>query len=222
MRSKTLITSLALLAAVSLAACRSDESAQSGTTGNNSGNGNSRGTGSARVNRVASITLPSGTPIDVSLGTALSSESAQVGDGWSGEVRTATYVSGREIIPAGSRVTGVVSSVSAARKGDRAMLDLKLTSVTVADQHYSLNGGTEAVIAGSTRARNLGVIAGAAAAGAVIGHAVGRSGKGTLIGGLLGAGAATGVVSETKGWQVVLKTGTPITFTTSEALAVRE
>jgi hypothetical protein len=37
----------------------------------------------------------------------------------------------------------------------------------------------------------------------------------------VGGGAATGVVSQTKGWQVVLKSGTPLTFTTSQALAVR-
>jgi len=29
-------------------------------------------------------------------------------------------------------------------------------------------------------------------------------------------------VSQTKGWQVVLKEGTPLTFTTNEAVAVRD
>jgi hypothetical protein len=37
----------------------------------------------------------------------------------------------------------------------------------------------------------------------------------------VGGGAATGVVSQSKGWQVLLKQGTPLTFTTSEAVAVR-
>jgi len=60
------------------------------------------------------------------------------------------------------------------------------------------------------------------AAGAVVGHQIGGSDKGTVIGAIVGAGAATGVVSQTKGWQVVLKQGTPLTFTTSEAVAVRQ
>jgi hypothetical protein len=102
------------------------------------------------------------------------------------------------------------------------MLDLALTSVNVGNHRYAVRGNTEAIIAGSPRARNLGAIGAATVAGAVIGHAIGGSDKGTIIGGLIGGGAATGVVAETKGWQVVLKSGTPLTFTTSEAVAVRQ
>jgi hypothetical protein len=49
----------------------------------------------------------------------------------------------------------------------------------------------------------------------------GGAGKGTVVGAVVGGGAATGVVSQSKGWQVLLKQGTPLTFTTSEAVAVR-
>jgi hypothetical protein len=118
-------------------------------------------------------------------------------------------------------VAGLVTSVTPARKGDRAMLDLGLASVTVDGRSYMVSGTTEAVVAGSTRARNLGAIAGGAAAGALIGQAVSGSTKGTLIGAVLGGGAATGVVSQTRGYQVVLKPGMPITFTTQSPVAVR-
>jgi hypothetical protein len=164
----------------------------------------------------AHLTVPSGTSLDVSLGTSLSSETASVGDAW-----TASVVNGREGIPAGSTASGTVSAVNSAQRGQRAMLDLRLTSVTVAGHRYAVPGGTEAVVAGSTRARNLGAIAAATAAGALIGTAVGGTGKGTIIGAVVGGGAATGVVSQTRGWQVLLKQGTPLTFTTSEAVAVR-
>ena len=123
--------------------------------------------------------------------------------------------------PAGSLVSGTVSGVRAAQKGDRAMLDLALTSINVGGHHYTVHGSTEAIVAGSTRARNLGAIAGAAAAGALIGHAVSGSTKGTIIGGVVGGGAATGVVAASDGYQVVLKSGTPLTFTTNESVAVR-
>jgi hypothetical protein len=164
----------------------------------------------------AHLTVPSGTSLDVTLGTSLSSESASVGDAW-----TASVVNGRDGIPAGSTASGTVSAVNAARKGERAMLDLRLTSITVAGHRYAVQGSTEAIIAGSTRARNLGAIAAATAAGALIGQAVSGTGKGTIIGAVVGGGAATGVVSQTKGWQVLLKQGTPLTFTTSAAVAVR-
>ena len=102
------------------------------------------------------------------------------------------------------------------------MLDLALSSVTVGDRNYRVHGTMESVVAGSPRARNLGAIAGSAAAGALIGNKVGGSTKGTLIGAIVGGGVAAGVVSRTKGYQVELKQGTPLTFTTSEAVAVRQ
>ena len=116
--------------------------------------------------------LPIGTSIEVTLGTALSSETASDGMAWSG-----TALTGREGIPAGRPVAGTVTSVKAAKKGDRAMLDLGLSSITIAGQRYSVHGDTESIIAGSTRARNLGAIAGSAAAGALIGRAVSGSTK---------------------------------------------
>jgi hypothetical protein len=84
-----------------------------------------------------------------------------------------------------------------------------------------VHGGTESIIAGSPRARNLGAIAGSAAGGALIGKAVSGSNKGALIGAVVGGGVATGVVAASDGYQVLLKPGTEITFTTSEAVAVR-
>ncbi|HET9325947.1 MAG TPA: hypothetical protein VFQ05_04175 [Candidatus Eisenbacteria bacterium] len=118
-------------------------------------------------------------------------------------------------------MSGTIIGAKAAEKGDRAMLDLGLTSITVAGHRYMVHGSTEAIIAGSTRARNLGAIAGSAAAGALIGNAVSGSTKGTVIGGVIGGGAATGVVAASDGYQVVLKSGTPLTFTTNESVAVR-
>jgi len=205
MRYPVWISLFAVAATVVLSGCRSDQQgAQS--SGDNTG-----------ASRWAHVTIPSGTSLAVTLGTSLSSESASVGDTWTGSVLT-----GRDGIPAGSAVSGTVSAVKAAQKGDRAMLDLALTSVNVGNHRYAVRGNTEAIIAGSPRARNLGAIGAATVAGAVIGHAIGGSDKGTIIGGLIGGGAATGVVAETKGWQVVLKSGTPLTFTTSEAVAVRQ
>lgn len=204
MRSSLWISLFALAATVVLSGCRNDQQ-----TAGNTGDG-------AADSRVAHRTIPSGTPLDVTLGTSLSSETAGVGDAWAGSV-----LHGQDGIPAGSAVRGTVRAVRTAQKGNRAMLDLTLSSITVGGRDYRINGDTEAVTAGSPRARNLGAIGAATAAGGIVGHAIGGSGKGTLIGAIVGGGAATGVVSQTKGWQVVLKSGTPLTFTTREAVAVR-
>ena len=211
MRHAHFVFGAALVAAV-LAGCRSEQTVAQ------SGNGNTSGTSAERA---AELTLPSGTALDVTLATALTSETASVGQAWTGSVRNTSVLDGRNLIPAGSPVSGTVTSVKPARKGDRAMLDLGLTSVTVDGRSYRVGGTTEAIIAGSTRARNLGAIAGGAAAGALVGQAVSGSTKGTVIGAVVGGGAATGVVSQTKGYQVVLKEGTSLTFTTEHAVAVR-
>jgi hypothetical protein len=208
------ITCFTLIAAVTFLGCRSEQQ----TSQSNGSGATSSGTATAVV---AGLNLPSGTQIEVTLGTSLSSESASVGDAWTGVVANPVNLRGRVVAPAGSVAGGTVSGVRPALKGDRAMLDLALTSFTVGNRNYRVNGTTEAIVAGSTRARNLGVIGAATAVGAVVGHAIGGSGKGTLIGAIVGGGAATGAVSRTKGWQVVLKQGTPLTFTTSEAVAVR-
>jgi type IV secretion system protein VirB10 len=204
MRHATHLLTATLLAGVALAGCRDAPPI----------------VGSA-VGRASHITLPAGTTLDVTLASLITSETANVGDGWTGTTRNPLMAEGRTLVPAGSPVAGLVTSVTPARKGDRAMLDLGLASVTVDGRSYMVSGTTEAVVAGSTRARNLGAIAGGAAAGALIGQAVSGSTKGTLIGAVLGGGAATGVVSQTRGYQVVLKPGMPITFTTQSPVAVR-
>ena len=212
MRHAHFISSVALVAATVLGSCRSENQVAQNDA-------NAYKTTSTR--HATELTLPSGTSIDVMLGTQISSETAGVGDSWTGTLQNASVVDGRNLIPAGSTVSGTVTGVRAARRGDRAMLDLGLTAVTVDGRSYRVHATTEAVIAGSPRARNLGAIAGGVAAGALIGQAASHSTKGTILGGLIGGGAVTGVVSQTKGWQVVLKEGTHLTFTTDQAVAVR-
>ena len=221
MRLYPRIIALALLASFALTACKDDDQKAAAEAARGTPGGTTTSDRDQSPSADATLSLPAGSAMAITLSTPLTSETARLGDGWSGIVSSTVFVDGHALVPAGSRVTGVVSGVTPARRGDRAMLDLRLTSVTIDDRFYPLNGGTEAVIAGSPRARNLGAIAGAAAVGAGVGQAIGKNPRSTVIGGVVGAGAATTVVAGSKGWQVVLKPGTPMTFTTSEAVAVR-
>ena len=157
--------------------------------------------------------VPAGTPIALTVDAQISSEHAQPGSEWTGTVKSPVIVGSMAPIPAGSTVRGVVSGVKGAEKGSRAFLVLTVTSITVNGKTHAVAASTDSIIAGSTRARNLGAVAGGAAAGALIGKAVGGSGKGAVIGGLIGAAATTGAVAVSKGYQVVLKEGTELTFT---------
>jgi hypothetical protein len=157
----------------------------------------------------------------VTVDAQISSETAQPGDTWTGQVKEPVVVGTAAPIPAGSIVRGVITGSEAAQRGNRAFLVLSVTSITVAGKEYSVAAGTDSIIAGSPRARNLGAIAGGTAAGALIGKAVSGSGKGALIGGLLGGAAATGAVAKSKGYQVVLKPGTELTFTVDRSVAMK-
>lgn len=165
--------------------------------------------------------VAAGTPISVAVSAAISTETANVGDTWTGEVKEAVVVDGEVVIPAGSTVEGVITGVTPAQKGSRASLDLGVRSVTVGGKSHSVNAGTEAIVAGSTRARNIGAVAGGAAAGALLGKAIGGSNKGAVIGGIIGGATAGGAVAASKGYQVVLKEGTVITFNVSKDVRVR-
>ena len=100
MRHAYFISSVALVAATVLSGCRSEQVAQNGT---------SNSSGRASTPRVADLTLPSGTSIDVTLATRLSSETAGVGTAWNGSTRNALVLDGLSAIPAGSSVAGTVS-----------------------------------------------------------------------------------------------------------------
>lgn len=166
------------------------------------------------------VTIPAGSSVPVRISTSISSETADVGQSWSGVVTDDVYANDRVVVPAGTHVTGTVAAARAAERGSRAMLQLSLSRLQIGDRSYRVRGTSEPVIAGSPRARNLGAIAGGTAAGALVGRTVSGSGKGTLIGGLVGGAVATGVVAKSKGWQVVLKAGTPLSFTLRQSVAV--
>ena len=166
------------------------------------------------------VTVPAGTSFKVAVATKITSATAMPGDTWTGTVKDPVIVGDRVVIPAGATVNGVVSGAKPAEKGSRAMLLLAVRSVEVDGKTHSISAEADSIVAGSTRARNVGAVAGGAGAGALIGKAIG-GGKGALIGGLIGAGAATGAVAASKGYQVEVKEGAEITFNVNESVVMK-
>jgi len=159
-----------------------------------------------------SATVPAGTPIKIAMDVALNTEHAQVGDTWSGTVKEAVTVGSSAPFPAGSVVHGVVAAVAPAEKGSRAFFVLRITEIESNGAVHEISATADSMIAGSTTKRNVGAIAGGAAAGALLGKAIGGSSKGAVIGGILGGAAATGAVAASKGFQVDVKEGQEIVF----------
>jgi hypothetical protein len=160
-----------------------------------------------------SVMVPAGTAIKVTMGTALTSETAKPGDAWTGTISEAVTIGSAAPFPAGSVVHGIVAGAKGAEKGDRAVLVLEVTSIEANGTSHEIGAMADSLVAGSTRKRNVGAIAGGAAAGALLGKAIGGSNKGAVIGGILGGAAATGAVAGSKGFQVEVAEGKAMVFT---------
>lgn len=178
------------------------------------------GAASARLASSPGPSIAAGSTFNVAISGSISSENAHRGDHWSGTVTE--NVPGRygARIPAGSVVNGEVVGVKEAVRGSRAELELGVRSVVVDGHEEMIVASSENVVAGSPRARNLGAIAGGAAAGAIVGNNVG-DGRNATVGGLIGGAAAAAVVANSRGYQVVLRDGVVLTFTVRHDVGVR-
>jgi hypothetical protein len=159
-------------------------------------------------------TIAPGTQIDVELVDAASSKTSQVGQAVHAKVTHDVSVDGVTVIPAGTIVNGVVTEAIPLKKiGGAASLGLKFSTLEVGspvaiDTSIQIKGKSES-------GKDAGTIAGATAGGALLGRVLAGKNdktKGTLIGAVVGAAAGTGVAAATKGQEVELPVGTPLTL----------
>jgi hypothetical protein len=167
-------------------------------------------TGSTNPNYPASVgdprpgVIPQGTELDVRLERALNSDTAQVEDRFEATTAVDLRENGRVLIPAGSRVRGVVTAVrNAGRVERKGELQLSFDQITVNGRNYPIRATvTEALESGGYRddAEKIGT---GAAVGAILGGILGGV-KGAITGILIGGG---GVVAATEGEDVNLPAG---------------
>lgn len=174
----------------------------SGCTGNGADQG-STASAAALSELTTPFTVPAGVQLRVRLTSNLSSETAQVGDPWSGTLATALTAGEREILPAGIPVHGAVTGAHPAGLGTRAMLDLAILDVSIAGATQLLDAGTEAILADlpSTSSHDEPATGRMAAA--------------------LGGGSNDRILPVGKGTEVVLAAGTEVVFTVKERGPVR-
>jgi hypothetical protein len=150
-------------------------------------------------------TIPNGQEIDVRLERELSSGTAQVEDRFEATTVVDLYEGNRVLIPAGSVMRGVISSVDKASRTDRkGSLTVAFDQVTVRGRDYPLRGTvTQALESEGIRGEAARIGAGSAV-GAIIGGVLGGV-KGAVIGVLIGGG---GTIAATEGKDVTLPPGT--------------
>jgi hypothetical protein len=150
-------------------------------------------------------TIPVGQEIDVRLQTELTSDTAQVEDRFEATTVVDLYRGNEVLIPAGSVMRGVVSSVNRASRTDRkGSLTVAFDQVTVSGRSYPMRGTVTQALESEGMKGEIGRIGAGSAVGAIIGGILG-GGKGALLGVLIGGG---GTIAATEGKDVHLPPGT--------------
>ena len=159
------------------------------------------GTGNSRF---GDEEIPVDTELDVRLQQELSSETAMVEDRFEATTVVDLFQNDRLVVPAGSRLRGVVSEVDRASRTDRrGSLTVTFDQMTVGGRTYDIRATVvEALEAGVSG--EVGKIGAGAGIGAIIGGILGGA-KGAIAGILIGAG---GTVLATEGNDVDLPVGT--------------
>ena len=167
------------------------------------------------------VTIPAGTSLPLTLITAVASDTSRVEDPISAELTNPVTIDGREALPAGAKVTGVVARADASgRVKGRAQVALLFTSVSGGGQRYDINTELFSRQASATKGEDATKIGIGAGAGAAIGAILGGK-KGAAEGAAVGGGAGTGVVLATKGDGVRLASGADVTTRLTAPLTVR-
>jgi hypothetical protein len=169
------------------------------------------------------VTIPAGTRLPIVLDTSVGSDTSRVEQPVHAHLSQAIVVHGMTALPAGSRVSGVVTDAKRSGKvKGLAHIAVRFNGVTPKgdDERYSLHAGSVARTAKATKKRDAMEIGIPAAGGAVVGGLIGGK-KGAVIGGAAGGGAGTAVVMNQRGKEVRLGKGAALSLKLTEPLTVR-
>lgn len=175
----------------------------------------------ARRPAVRYYTVPVNTTIRVRLDEELNSKTARVGDRFSTTVTEPIHSGGTEVVAAGSKIWGRVTSVKRSGRRTPGSINVSFTSLAQPNGRSTvINGSLTSLDADDVNADNEGsvrgtgqrkrdavFIGGGAATGALIG-AIAGGGKGAAIGAIIGGGLGTGARVYEKEKEAEVKSGT--------------
>ena len=179
---------------------------------------NSGGTSTASRGSNSSLDVPAGTEFDVRLGQTLSSSINLVEDRFEATTLVDLTEGDRVIVPAGSLMRGVVSSVTKAGRVERTgKLTVAFDQVTINRKAYPIRGTVSQALESEGVKGEAGKIGTGAGVGAIIGGILGGL-KGAMAGILIGGG---GTIAATEGKDVDLPAGTVLRVRLDSGLSLR-
>jgi hypothetical protein len=165
--------------------------------------------------------LPAGTPITVRLQSTVSSKSSHPGDGFESVLDEPIVIDTQTVAPRGVTLTGrVLAAKSSGRLHDPGYLRITLVSMNLGGKPVEIETSSIFVKGGSHKKRNLAMIGGGTAGGALIGGLAG-GGTGALIGTAVGAAGGTGVAYGTGKKDVALEAERRLTFRLAQDIELR-
>jgi hypothetical protein len=154
----------------------------------------------------------------VRLQTTLSSETATAEQRFEATTAVDVTQNGVVLVPAGSVVRGVVSSVRPAGRVDRVgSLTLSFDQITVRGRDYPLRGMATQVFESGGIREEVGTAGAGAGIGGVLGGLIGGV-KGAVLGAVIGAG---GAIAATDGKDVHLPAGSVIRIRLDSPVTIR-
>jgi len=176
-----------------------DRTNRDGRTGTNREDRTGTNQGRARLE------IPSGSEVDVRLVTALTSDTAQVEDRVEATTMIDLYSGNDLLVPAGSVMTGWVTSVDRASRTDRkGSMTVEFNRLRINNRNYDIKAYVSQALESDGIKGEVGRIGAGSAIGAIIGGILGGA-KGAIAGILIGGG---GVIAATEGKDVHLPEGT--------------
>ncbi|HYU48092.1 MAG TPA: hypothetical protein VEK84_18160, partial [Terriglobales bacterium] len=220
---------MSLLLLLTLAACSkpADKTAANPADQNTTAQPGAAG-GSAPANNSAQpqasqpppTVVPAGTALTVRLREAVGSKISQPGQSFSATLSSPVAVEGYTVIPAGAAAQGVVVDAKPlGRFKGGAVLELRLSSVTVNGSETSIQTSAVTRTEKGKGKRTAVMAGGGAAVGALIGGLAG-GGKGAAIGAVAGGGAGTGGAAFTGNKDIVLPAESAVSFRLKSPLEV--
>ena len=171
-----------------------------------------------QVNTREQNVVPVGQQLDVRIQSALSSATATREQRFEATTAADLMQGNRVLVPAGSTVRGIVSSVDKAGNVDRTgSLTLAFDQIVVNGREYPLRAMATEVFESKGIREEGKTVGTAGAVGAIVGGIIGGL-KGALIGAVVGSG---GVIAATEGKDVELPPGTIVRIRLDSPLELR-
>lgn len=180
-------------------------------------------TAPAKSPELREVTIPAGTTLSATLATPVASDTSHVEDPVRATLSHAVSAEGIQALPAGTTLIGNVTHAERAGKvKGRAEVAFRFNTIDLPGDggRQPITTGTISHLAATTKKKDATKIGIGAGAGAAVGAIVG-GGSGAAKGAVIGGGAGTAAVLATRGDEVRLAVGTPVSVKLTAPLTVR-